>query len=102
MSVATLNTITVEPNAFDVLYDFLPLGVMALARDRSVKVWNRCLERWSGFAPFQRLHGADKCPGSGMGLAICKRAVERHGGTIWTEAQGGACFKFTLMDEHDE
>jgi signal transduction histidine kinase len=56
------------------------------------------------FEPFQRLHGADKYPGSGMGLAICKRAVERHGGTIWTEAreQGGACFKFTLMDEHDE
>ena len=46
--MATVNTIAVEPKAFDVLYDFLPLGVMALARDRSVKVWNRCMERWSG------------------------------------------------------
>jgi signal transduction histidine kinase len=55
------------------------------------------------FAPFQRLHGPDKYPGSGMGLAICKRVVERHGGAIWTAPNEphGSCFQFTLPDRQD-
>jgi light-regulated signal transduction histidine kinase (bacteriophytochrome) len=50
------------------------------------------------FRPFQRLHGAGKYSGSGIGLAICLKAVERHGGEIWVEpaAEGGSHFKFYL------
>lgn len=53
------------------------------------------------FQPFKRLHGQGRFAGSGVGLSICRKVVERHRGRIWVESETGqgAWFKFTLGEQ---
>ncbi len=65
-------------------------------RDEGIGIAKENLERIFGM--FQRLHTQDQYPGSGLGLATCKKIVELHGGKIWMEsrAERGSTVYFTL------
>ncbi|HEX3825455.1 MAG TPA: ATP-binding protein [Mycobacteriales bacterium] len=82
--------------------------VVRIEAERGDEVWKfSCTDNGIGVEPqyaerifviFQRLHGKDAYPGTGIGLALCKRIVERHGGQIWldTAVLSGCTVRWTL------
>ncbi|MFC7238355.1 PAS domain-containing protein [Saliphagus sp. GCM10025317] len=85
-----------EPPQIDVTAEQAGEHWVLTVRDEGVGIDREDAERI--FEVFQRLHTHEEHPGTGIGLALCERIVERHGGEIWVESEPneGATFSFTL------
>lgn len=74
--------------------------VFAVA-DNGIGIESRFLEKI--FGVFQRLHPREQYAGNGIGLALCKKIIQRHGGRIWAESRfgRGSTFRFSLQSAPD-
>ena len=119
IQIERLPTVPADTSLFALAWRHLidnALKFSAAARDRKVRIEGevrhgvaefRVSDRGAGFDPvqagrlfnlFERLHDEEEFPGVGVGLAIVKRVVERHGGVVWAEGEPGkgATFGFSL------
>ncbi len=91
-----------EPPRIHVSAQVRDTDYLFLVRDNGIGIAPEYYDRL--FKIFQRLHTREEYPGSGIGLAVCKRIVERHGGRIWIESQEGkgSTIYFTLSKKKKE
>jgi len=85
-----------DPPAIQVLVTREEAGWQFVVRDNGIGIDPKNFDRL--FVIFQRLHTREDYPGTGIGLAVCKKIVEQHGGRIWVMSTPGkgSAFHFTI------